>query len=52
LKLEELTDKLEEAYVEAEPGTFPSVDIAVEIVASALKWLTSQCEDKDDKESS
>jgi hypothetical protein len=52
LKQAELLDLIEEAYKNAPPTPFPSVRDALKIAGAALKYLTDQCEDKDDDQES
>ena len=48
MNTEELLDKLDKAYHKAVPVTFSTVEDALKVAGSALKWLTDQCEDKED----
>ena len=45
---DELLDQIDEAYNNAVPVVFSTVEDALKIAGSALKWLTDQCEDKED----
>ena len=44
---DELLDRIDEAYNNAVPVVFSTVEDALKIAGSALKWLTDQCEDKE-----
>lgn len=59
MKREELTQRIEQAFQYAAPGEFKNIKEALQVVGSALRYLTNQCEDmetvevpEDDKESS
>lgn len=45
---EELLDLIDEAYKNATPVAFPTVEDALKVAGSSLKWLTDQCEDEED----
>ncbi len=47
---DELLDQIDEAYNNAIPVSFSTVEDALKIAGSALKWLTDQCEDEDGPE--
>ncbi len=47
---DELLDRIDEAYNNAVPVVFSTVEDALKIAGSALKWLTDQCEDEDGSE--
>lgn len=47
---DELLDRIDEAYHTAMPVAFATVEDALKVAGSALKWLTDQCEDKEDAE--
>ena len=49
---DELLDRIDEAYNNAVPVVFSTVEDALKIAGSALKWLTDQCEDEDAEEKS
>lgn len=49
MNTEELLDKIDEAYHKAGPVTFSTVEDALKVAGSALKWLTDQCEDEEDE---
>ena len=49
---DELLDRIDEAYHSAAPVVFSTVEDALKIAGSALKWLTDQCEDEDAEEKS
>lgn len=51
MKIEELLDMLDESYHNAPPIVFSTVEDALKVAGSALRWLTDQCEDKDEKSS-
>ncbi len=44
---EELTVKIEQAFQYAAPGKFKDIKQALQVVGSALRYLTNQCEDMD-----
>ena len=44
---EELTKKIESAFQYAAPGKFKNTKEALQVVASALRFLTNQCEGMD-----
>ena len=48
MNTEELLDRIYEAYNEAPPASFASVEDALKVVGTSLKWLTDQCEDEED----
>jgi len=50
LNKDELLDKIDEAYNNAVPVAFSTVEDALKVAGSALKWLTDQCEDEDGSE--
>ncbi len=47
---DELLDRIDESYHNAAPVTFSTVEDALKVAGSALKWLTDQCEDEDGPE--
>ena len=47
LTKDELLDQIDEAYNNAMPVSFSTVEDALKVAGSALKWLTDQCEDED-----
>ncbi len=47
---DELLDLIDEAYNDANSVTFASVEDALKVAGSSLRWLTNQCEDKDGPE--
>jgi hypothetical protein len=51
LKLDELLDQLDESYHNATTVNFTSVEDALKVAGSALRWLTNQCEDEDEESS-
>jgi hypothetical protein len=40
-----MTEKIENAYQYAAPGKFKNIKEALQVAASALRYLTNQCED-------
>lgn len=44
---EELTKQIEHAFQYAAPGKFKNTKEALQVVASALRFLTNQCENMD-----
>ncbi len=46
---DELLDRIDEAYNSALPVSFSTVEDALKVAGSALKWLTDQCEDEEDE---
>lgn len=47
---DKLLDMIEASYKHAGPGTFRNTKEALVVVGSALRYLTNQCEDMDDRE--
>ena len=49
-----MMDMIEEKFLETQPGDFTSIDHALIVAASALQYLSAQCdtEEEDGKESS
>jgi hypothetical protein len=47
LNREELTKQIESSFQYAGPGEFNSVKDALQVVGSALRYLTNQCDDMD-----
>jgi len=47
LTREELTQQIESAFQYAGPGKFSNIKEALQVVGSALRYLTNQCEDMD-----
>ena len=47
MKKSEVLDALEDAYLEASAADFPDVETALQVAASALKFLTDQCDDEE-----
>jgi hypothetical protein len=43
--MEQVQERIEEAFMAAEPGHFESVEVALAVAGSALKYLMNQCED-------
>ncbi len=41
---DELLDRIDEAYNSALPVSFSTVEDALKVAGSALKWLTDQCD--------
>lgn len=52
MKRSELLDAIEQAYHQTGGADFPDVETALEVAASALKYLTDQCEADDDPKGS
>lgn len=50
MNTDELLDRIDEAYHKAVPVAFSTVEDALKVAGSALKWLTDQCEDEDGPE--
>jgi len=47
LTQEDLTKQIESAFQYAAPGKFNNIKEALQVVGSALRYLTNQCEDMD-----
>jgi hypothetical protein len=45
LTQEELTRQIESSFQYAAPGEFKNIKEALQVVGSALRYLTNQCED-------
>lgn len=45
-----LLDLIESSYTHAGPGQFKNTKEALQVVGSALRYLTNQCEDMDTRE--
>ncbi len=50
MKRERLLDLIESHYKHAGPGQFENVKQALQVVGSALRYLTNECEDMDTRE--
>ena len=48
MKRSEMMDLIEEKFLETIPGKFDSIDHALIVVASALQYLSTQCEIEDE----
>ena len=46
---DEMLDKIDEAYNNAVPVAFSTVEDALKVVGSALNWLFDQCEVEEDE---
>ncbi len=44
---EEMTKQIEQSYQYSAPGKFNSIKEALQVVGSALRYLTNQCDDMD-----
>ena len=47
---EDLLDLIDEAYNDAPSVTFSSVEDALKVAGSSLRWLTDQCDDGSETE--
>ena len=48
MRKSEMMDLIEEKFLETIPGKFDSIDHALIVVASALQYLSTQCEEDED----
>jgi hypothetical protein len=50
LKKDRLLDLIESSYKHAGPGVFKDAKEALQVVGSALRYLTNQCDDMETRE--